>query len=81
MKPKRTISVNLRVNNIPDEMIESIKRKATIFRNDVATIMSDVEESDDVYYDFNVTDSEWIDPEYDDPEYMTPRRRRPRRIG
>lgn len=77
MAPKRSLNVTLRIGSIPDNDINAIKNLAQTFRNDVRTILNCVEEDDHVYYDFNITDAEWIDPEFD----YEPRRRPGRRIG
>lgn len=79
MEPKRSFYMNLRVNNIPDTKFSDIKAAALAFNKEVKTILKGVELTDDVYYDFNLTDSEQIDPEFDYGEYR-PRRRPGRRI-
>lgn len=77
MVPKRSLNVTLRISNVPDNDIVAIKNLSQTFRNDVRTILNTVEDDGHIYYDFNITDAEWIDPEFDDE----PRRRPGRRIG
>ena len=79
MEPKKSFYMNLRVNNIPDDKLSDIKAAALNFRKDVRSILKAVEITDDVYYDFNLTDSEMFDPEFDDVEYRR-RRRNGRRV-
>ena len=79
MEPKKSFYMNLRVNNIPDTKLSEIKAAAMFFREKVNSILKNVELTDNVYYDFNLTDSELIDPEFDDfaePVYHKYRRRR-----
>lgn len=80
MEPKRSLNVTLRISNIPDNNITAIKSLAQAFGNDVRTILNTVEDDDNVYYDFNISDAEWIDQEFYDGEYRS-RRRNGRRIG
>ena len=79
MEPKKSFYMNLRVNNIPDAKLSEIKSAAYFFREKVNSILIDVEVTDDVYYDFNLTDSELIDPELDDIAMPAPRKYRGRR--
>lgn len=76
MAPKRSLNVTLRISNVPDDEIASIKSLALVFRNDVRTTLNCVKDDDHIYYDFNITDAEWFDPEF----YDEPRRRHGRRI-
>lgn len=80
MKPQKSIYMNLRVNNIPDTKLSEIKSAVYFFREKINSILKDVELTGDVYYDFNLTDSELIDPEFDviepEPVYRKYRRRR-----
>lgn len=80
MVPKISLSVTLRISNIPDNKLDLIKHSAKEFKNEIKTILSDTEFNDDVYYDFNITDAEWIDEELYDGEYRS-HRRNGRRIG
>lgn len=62
MEPKRSIYMNIRVNNIPVDKLSDIKSAALLFRKEVNSILKEVELTDDVYYDFNLTESQLIDP-------------------
>lgn len=75
MEPKRSLNVTLRISSVPDNDVAAIKSLAQAFRNDVRTILNTVEDDDHVYYDFNITDAEWIDPEFDDEPSRRPGRR------
>lgn len=70
MEPKKSFYMNVRVNNIPDTKFNEIKSLALIFRKEVNSILKDVELTEDVYYDFNLTDSELIDPMFEVPEQV-----------
>lgn len=80
MEPKRSLNVTLRISNIPDNDIGTIKKLTQAFRTDVRTVLNCVEDDGHVYYDFNISDAEWIDPEFDGDDYR-PRSRAGRRLG
>ena len=80
MEPKKSIYMNLRVSNIPDTKLSEIKSAAYFFREKVNSILKNVEFADDVYYDFNLTDSEWIDPKDEFDSSSVVRNYRGRRI-
>ena len=83
MKPKKSIYMNLRINNISDTKLSEIKSAVYFFREKVNSILEDVELTDDVYYNFNLADSELIDPEFGvgEPAYHNYRRRRVQNEG
>ena len=78
MEPKRSLDMNLRVIDIPDEKLSAIKSAAVFFHEKVDAILKDVELTDGTYYSFSITDSELIDPEFGvgEPAYHNYRRRR-----
>lgn len=78
MEPKKSLLLNLRVSNIPDTDLNDVKASALRFNKEVKAILKDVDLTDDVYYDFNLTESEWIDPKFDTDEFEGSKYRRRR---